>query len=129
MIIQRVELLDFGIYGGEHVFDLTPIPLNGFNRPIILLSGKNGSGKTTLVEAIRLCLHGSLAIGSRVSQASYESYLVRRIHVPLNSARPPKSARIRVLFEYVSAGRKQVYRIERSWYRVQERAKEEPAKE
>jgi DNA sulfur modification protein DndD len=124
MIIRRVELTDFGIYGGEHVFDLAPVPLNGFNRPIILLSGKNGAGKTTLIEAIRLCLHGSLAIGSRVSRATYDSHLVKRIHVPLNSAKRPMSAKVGVLLDYVSVGRKQVYYIERSWYLVRERVKQ-----
>ncbi len=125
MIIRRVELSNFGVYSGEHVFDLAPESLNGFTRPVILVSGKNGSGKTTLVEAIRLCLHGSLVIGSRVSKSSYERYLVRRIHVPLNSDKPTKSARVRLLLDYVSAGRRQVYCVERSWELVQERVRQE----
>jgi DNA sulfur modification protein DndD len=125
MIIRRVELSNFGIYGGKHSFDLTPEPLNNFNRPIILVSGKNGAGKTTLVEAIRLCLHGSLALGNRVSRAAYEDHLVKLIYAPLNSTNRPNSTRITLFLDYVNAGRKHTYRIERSWRRNQEKVKEE----
>ena len=117
MIIRTVELSDFGIYGGEHRFDLAPKPLNGFDRPIILVSGKNGVGKTTLMEAIRLCLHGSLVLGSRVSRAAYEDHLTKRIYAPLDLEKRPESTRIALLLDYVSAGRKRTYRIERSWRR------------
>lgn len=125
MIIRKVELSNFGIYGGNETFDLTPVPSNGFNRPVVLFSGKNGAGKTTVIEAIRLCLHGSLALGNRVSRAAYESYLARRIHEPLNSADQPTSAKVGLVLDYVSAGRKQTYRVERRWCLAQSKVKEE----
>jgi len=123
MIIRKVELRNFGIYGGEFSFDLTPVSSNGYNRPIVLFNGKNGAGKTTLIEAIRLCLHGPLALGNRVGQAEYEDHLAKYIHIPPDSSTRPTSARIRIFLEYVSQGRKQVYRIERSWKLVQGKVK------
>ena len=114
MIIHRLKLRDFGIYR-EQIFDLTPQPCDGFNRPIILLRGKNGSGKTTLIEAVRLCLHGSLVLGSRVSRSAYEEYLARRIHVPLKANGRPTKARIELSLDYVSEGQKRTYEIGREW--------------
>lgn len=125
MIIRQLELLDFGIYGGKHALDLSPVSRDGSRRPIILLRGRNGAGKTTIIEAIRLCLHGSLALGSRISQAAYESYLARHIHVPRDSADRPSSASIAVALESVSLGRRRLYRIERSWHLAQGRVKQE----
>ena len=123
MIIHRLKLQNFGIYG-EQVFDLTPQPCNGFNRPIILLRGKNGSGKTTLIEAVRLCLHGSLVLGSRVSRSAYEEYMARRIHVPLEANGRPTKARIELSLDYVSEGQKRTYDIEREWEVVQGNVRE-----
>jgi len=123
MIIHRLKLQNFGIYG-EQIFDLTPQPCNGFNRPIILLRGKNGSGKTTLIEAVRLCLHGSLVLGSRISRAAYEEYLARRIHVPLEANGHPTKAGIELSLDYVSEGQKRTYEIEREWEAVQGNVRE-----
>jgi DNA sulfur modification protein DndD len=123
MIIHRLKLRNFGIYG-EQTFDLTPQPCNGFNRPIILLRGKNGSGKTTLIEAVRLCLHGSLVLGSRTSRTAYEEYLARRIHVPLQANGHPTKARIELSLDYVSEGQKRTYEIEREWEVVQGNVRE-----
>jgi len=61
MIIRTVKLTNFGIYNGEQTFDLSPLPTARFNRPLVVFRGKNGVGKSTLVNALRLCLHGSLA--------------------------------------------------------------------
>ena len=119
MIIREVRLSNFGIYD-EGTFNLVPEPLNGFDRPVVLFSGKNGAGKTTILEAIRLCLHGPLAWGGRLRPAEYESYLAQRIHAPLNSDEPPSSAQIGLTLDYVSAGRKQTFRVERSWRLIQD---------
>lgn len=118
MIIRKVTLSNFGIYGSECTFDLTPIPVGNFNRPIILFNGKNGVGKTTLVEAIKLCLHGPMSLGSRIGQAEYNDYLSSRIHHPLDHQVVPDQASIELLFDYVSLGRKHTYCIKRSWSQV-----------
>lgn len=118
MIIKQLTLTDFGLYGGEHTFNLAPQPQAGFNRPIILFKGQNGTGKTTLMEAIRLCLHGALALGSRVSRAGYEAHLARRIHVVLEPDQKPTLAKISLELEYTSLGRRHLYTIGRSWREV-----------
>ncbi|RLC79942.1 MAG: DNA sulfur modification protein DndD [Chloroflexi bacterium] len=124
MIIREVELSNFGIYGGNESFDLTPVPLNGLSRPVVLFSGKNGVGKTTIVEAIRLCLYGPLSLGNRVSRMAYERYLAERIHKPSNPAQRPTSAKVGLVLNCVSVGQRQTYRIERKWDLVQNRVKE-----
>lgn len=125
MIIRQLVVENFGIYEGEQVFDLVPRSSNGYTRPIVLLRGKNGSGKTTLIEAIRLCLHGSLSLGDRVSRANYEAYLAKRIHVAPGQVHSPASARIVLVIEYVSGGQENIYKIERTWNLNQGRIKEE----
>src|SRR5688500_583796 len=77
MILKRLVLQDFGLYGGLQTLELEPQA----GRPITLVGGTNGAGKTTILEAIRLCLHGRRALGPRVSQADYERYLRSRLHV------------------------------------------------
>ena len=116
MIIRRLALTNFGIYGGEAQFDLSPRSENGIHRPIILVRGKNGTGKTTLMEAIRLCLHGSLALGSRVSRDEYKTHLIKRIHRSDSTLQEESHiACIDLELDYISAGRKRTYRITRSW--------------
>jgi DNA sulfur modification protein DndD len=86
MILNRLTLVNFGIYRGQKEFNLRPQA----NQPIILIGGKNGAGKTTLLEAIRLCLYGSLALeqGVRPTKAEYEKHLRQRIHYSPESIIP-----------------------------------------
>jgi DNA sulfur modification protein DndD len=115
MIIQEVTLTNFGIYGGNHHFNVAPIAEGHFYRPITLFVGKNGVGKTTFAESIRLCLYGPLALGTRVGQQEYDNYLIRRIHHHNNSVEQPTCASVELSFEYVGLGRKIPYRVVRSW--------------
>ncbi len=117
MIIQEISLHNFGIYGGDFTFELTPSSADNYNRPLIIFRGKNGVGKSTLVEAIRLCLHGPLTLGSRVSQREYEAFLERRIHRPMENAELTNEAYVQVSFNYVSIGRHQQYIVKRRWKR------------
>jgi len=126
MIIQRITFTNFGVYGGRNEFELAPRSDGQFNRPIVLFSGKNGAGKTTFVEGIRLCLHGSLALGDRVSQSAYEEHLLRRIHRPFQAERtPPDSASIELEFDFVRSGERHRYRVERSWHRTKKSVSEQ----
>ena len=118
MIIHKIRLTNFGIYGGTHEFDLAPASLDNFARPIILFRGKNGVGKTTIVEAMRLCLHGALVLGSRVSQQAFDEYLVQRIHHGLNGAAQANEMSVETQFDYVEQGRRNVYRVVRSWRKL-----------
>jgi DNA sulfur modification protein DndD len=119
MIIQRVAFTNFGVYGGRNEFELTPRTDQQFSRPIVLFSGKNGAGKTTFVEGIRICLHGSLALGDRVSRSDYEEHLLRRIYRPFrDDVSPPDAASIEMEFDFVRSGERHTYQVERSWHRT-----------
>ena len=125
MIIRHVAFTNFGVYGGRNEFELIPRTDEQFSRPIVLFSGKNGSGKTTFVEGIRLCLHGSLALGDRVSRSDYEEHLLRKIHRPFQEGvAPPDSASIEMEFEFVRSGERHTYRVERSWHRTKKSVSE-----
>lgn len=115
MIIQKISLTNFGIFGGTREFDLTPASTDQFARPIVLFRGKNGVGKTTLVEAMRLCLHGSLVLGNRVGQQEFEEYIARRIHRGLNGTGPANEIGVEMAFDYVEHGRQSNYQVKRSW--------------
>jgi DNA sulfur modification protein DndD len=117
MILKHIEIENFGIFGGQHNFALSPNASERFNQPIVLLRGSNGVGKSTMVEAIRLCLHGSLSIGVRVGQREYETYLRERLHQSKGQDEPAQRAVIRLVLEHVSLGRTQEYTIERAWSR------------
>ena len=109
MILHRLTLNDFGLYGGEHIFDLTPNLDEG--RPVILVRGHNGAGKTTFLEAIRLALYGKRALGMRVARASYEDYLSRRIYEWSGDRR----ACVKLAFRRQEQGMMHLYEVTRSW--------------
>ncbi len=114
MILHKIELHNFGIYGGNADFNLSPQSGERFQRPIILFRGKNGVGKSTLAEAIRLCLHGKLSLGGRTRQRDYELYLQQRLHRN-EEGETAVSAHIILEFEHVLLGHRQQYRVKREW--------------
>ena len=130
MIFKRVEIENYGIYGGSYTLDLVPVSDQRFEKPIVLFRGKNGIGKTTLVEAIRLCMHGPLALGRRVSRAKYKEHLLKRIHRSYlagnevggdgaaSSVVEPDEAALIVEFDYFTLGKLLTYRVERRWRRT-----------
>lgn len=111
MILRGIELIDFGLYGGTTQIDLVPRRQHGRQCPIILIGGKNGAGKTTLLDAVRLALYGRRALGTRVGQSEYESYLRDRIHRKGGI----RSAAVGLDFDYAEAGRIHRYRVRRQW--------------
>ncbi|HEX9952159.1 MAG TPA: AAA family ATPase, partial [Rubricoccaceae bacterium] len=116
MILRSVTFTDFGVYGGTQTLDLTPDAEGDYDRPIVLFRGKNGVGKTTFVEGVRLALHGSLALGPRISRKAYEHHLRRRIHRPASDVIvPPLGASVRVVLELVRDGEHHVYEVLREW--------------
>lgn len=122
MILNRLTLVNFGIYRGEKIFDLCP----DSDRPIIIIGGKNGAGKTTLLDAIRLCLYGSLALdqSARPNKAAYEQYLRQRIHYSSNGVIPIDLASVELDFEYATAGERRIYTIKREWCNKPDRFEE-----
>lgn len=115
MIFIELTLTNVGLYSGKQTFDLKPHSTDDNDRPIVLFGGKNGAGKTTILEAIRLCLYGREALGTRVEKANYERYLLGKIHRQPGESQRAKQARITLKFEHAHAGIIDVYTIERSW--------------
>lgn len=111
MILRTVLLEDFGLYAGTTELDLVPRSRRGGASPIVLIGGKNGAGKTTLLEAVRLALYGRRALGARVAQSDYDSYLRGRI----NRSAATASAAVGLEFDYSEAGVVHGYRVRREW--------------
>ena len=115
MILKQLNLVNFGVYRGQHVFDLRPQQ----SRPVVMFGGKNGSGKTTILEAIRLCLYGPYAIGGlahkSAKRSAYEQYLLERIHRNHNGSLSIDHAGIALEFEHAIGGEQHTYTVERSW--------------
>ncbi len=109
MIIDSIDIENFGVYLGKQTVLLTP---PSQNKPIILFGGQNGRGKTTLLNALQLGLYGKLASCSNRGKLGYEEYLKRSIH---SSADPAQGASITISFRYFTNGREIKHKIIRSW--------------
>ena len=61
MIINRLQLHNFGVYASDNTFVFNS------DKPVILIGGMNGRGKTTFLEAIPVSYtHLTLPTNSRV---------------------------------------------------------------
>ena len=113
MILHKLTLENIGLFSGTQTIHLTP---KG-SKSIILIGGMNGAGKTTLLNAVRLCLYGRRAIGSRVSLHEYHNYLAEIIHRNPISNSSLNHASVALEFEYARDGEKRRYTVERRWKR------------
>ena len=113
MILHKLTLNNVGLFHGKQTVNLTPKD----SKPIILIGGMNGAGKTTLLDAVRLCLYGKRALGSRVSLSEYQEYLSEIIHRDLTANSPIDHASVILEFEYARDGEKKKYTVERTWKR------------
>ena len=120
MIITKVILTDYGVYGGKNEFDLVPAP----DMPIILVGGTNGAGKTTLFEAIPLCLYGISAADRRITKKAYEDFLAKKIHRYQKSSVMADRASVAVQFKFYHNSKEVEYRVERSWQKSYGRTEE-----
>tara|TARA_R110000787_G_scaffold47689_4_gene115396 strand:+ start:3406 stop:5358 length:1953 start_codon:yes stop_codon:yes gene_type:complete len=109
MILQSLRLVNFGLYGGEHCFELAP-DADG-EKPVVLVVGHNGAGKTTFLESVRLALYGKRALGARVGQVEYERHLLKRI----NNFATDRSASVELAFKSQDLGNEDMYTVRRSW--------------
>lgn len=114
MILNRLVVRNFGLFRGEQSLDLQPRS-EGVRRSMILVGGHNGAGKTTLLEAVRVCLHGKLALGARVTEAAYHSYLRERLHRAIDRDSAATYASVGLEFEYSHLGKKCCYFVQRGW--------------
>ena len=118
MILDRITLFDFGLYGGQQVIDLSPV---SDKKPVILFGGLNGGGKTTLLDAIHLVLYGVRAKTSNRNGAAYPDYLRGCIHRKSRA----QSAYIELQFRHRSEGVEHTYVVTRSWKATEATTREE----
>ena len=118
MIIDKLILHDFGVYGGYQEIELTPASLGA---PVVLFGGLNGAGKTTLLDALQLCLFGPVAKCSNRNGQGYPEYLAGCI----NKHARNKEALIGLDFRRTSNGKESSYRIRRSWRKTGKSVAEE----
>ena len=109
MILESLRLVNFGLYGGEHRFELAP-DADG-QKPVVLVVGHNGAGKTTFLESVRLALYGKRALGARVGQAEYERHLLKRI----NNFAADRTASVELSFKSQNFGNEDIYTVRRAW--------------
>lgn len=123
MRLKSLTVNNFGVFRDSQPFDLTSTP----NENLILVSGHNGAGKSTLFLALQLALHGSLALGDRVSQSDYNQFLLDRLHrrTQFGKSVTAKRASLALRFEYVRSGIPIDVRIERAWSRSGKNVSEE----
>lgn len=114
MRFNQVVLTNFGMFRGTQSLDLRLRDSTGI-RPIVLVGGRNGAGKTTLLEAVRLCLHGRLAFGSRVTDVAYQGYLRDRMHRASGLHATAEYTSVSVEFEYSHLGERSRYLVQRAW--------------
>lgn len=114
MIFHQVTLENFGIYAGEHSFNLLPESNDRFQQPVILVRGQNGVGKSTFMEAVRLGLYGKLSLGNRTTQREYETYLEQRQHRSINGQIALLTS-VELIFDHTLSGHRHFYQVKRSW--------------
>ena len=111
MILHKLTLNNVGLFRGIQTIYLTPKD----RKPIILIGGMNGAGKTTLLDAVRLCLYGKRALGSRVSLSEYHEYLSEIIHRSPIANSSIDHASVSLEFEYTRDSERRRHTVERSW--------------
>lgn len=111
MLLTKLTLNDFGVYGGHNEFDLSTTP----EKPIILVGGTNGSGKTTLFESVMLCLYGKESFEQKLSKKQYDEKIARSFHRYLGTPRSAQEASIEVEFQFAHQGEITQYKITRMW--------------
>jgi DNA sulfur modification protein DndD len=110
MIINKIFINDFGVYGGVNEFDFK----TSKEKTVILCGGKNGAGKTTLFESIMLCFYGR-DFDDAGLQKDYDNKILRSFHRNLDTKSSSKMASISIEFDIAFDGKVQEYKITRTW--------------
>lgn len=110
MIINKIVISDFGVYGGDNEFDFKP----SADKTIILCGGKNGAGKTTLFESIMVCFYGKDFDDSGLEK-QYEKKILRSFHRNLKTKSVCSRCFISIEFAIAFDGKTQEYKITRTW--------------
>jgi DNA sulfur modification protein DndD len=119
MQLLSLSVENFGVFRGEHTFDLQPMTVNGQPHHLILIRGHNGAGKSTLFQALGLALHGSLSVDDHLSHQQYNDFLLSRLHrySADGRAKPSPTGRVQLRFQFVQSGQVLHLQIERYWQR------------
>ena len=110
MIINKIFIRDFGVYGGENEFDFR----TSSEKTVILCGGKNGAGKTTLFESIMLCFYGK-DYDDLGLEKHYDKKILRSFHRNLDTKTTSPTSSISIEFEIAYDGKIQQYKITRTW--------------
>lgn len=109
MILNEIELHNFGVYRGRHQLELTP---PSAAQPVVLFGGLNGGGKTTLLDALQLSLYGKRARCSTRGDLAYGDFLRNSTHRKVD---PAEGAGVALHFTHVVEGAAHRYEIRRTW--------------
>ena len=109
MLLNKITLDDFGVYGGHNEFELA----SESNRPIVLCKGTNGAGKTTLFNSVLLCLYGQRSFESKITQTIYHQKIHRLFH--RYAKKSTHTASISLEFQYIHDGKVTQYKVTRLW--------------
>lgn len=110
MIIKKILIDNFGVYGGKNEFDFETTK----ERTVILCGGTNGAGKTTLFESIMLCFYGK-DFDDSLRQKEYNEKILRSLHRNPITKRIENNASITVEFDFAFDGKIQQYQVIRTW--------------
>ncbi|EIJ65016.1 DNA sulfur modification protein DndD [Candidatus Nitrosopumilus salaria BD31] len=110
MIINKITITDFGVYGGKNEFDFKTTP----EKTVILCGGKNGAGKTTLFESIMLCFYGK-DFDDSGREKEYNDKILRSFHRNLSEHTVCEESSISIEFDISFDGKIQEYQITRTW--------------
>jgi len=112
MLIEKLTLSNYGIYGETTCIDLSNESSSDPDRPLTIIKGHNGAGKTTLLNAVRLALYGEhVNSEKRLSPKGYEKFLTEKIHF----GTPHSKAYIELTFKNRIHGKDIFYTVNRSW--------------
>ena len=110
MIIEEINVHNFGVYHGAHKLRLEPVSKK---RPLVIIGALNGGGKTTLLDAMQLALYGKLGTYSSRGEGGYDDFLRRTIN---HAVAEHEGASVELIFRQARDGVEQQYRAHRSWH-------------
>ncbi len=76
MRLKQLTINNFGIYRNENTFNF---PYSQ-DKKVSIVIGKNGAGKTTFLNAIKICLFGSMMLKNRTITKNYEDFIMEKLN-------------------------------------------------
>ena len=110
MIIDKIVITDFGVYGGVNEFDFA----TNSENTVVLCGGTNGAGKTTLFESVMLCFYGK-DYDDVGLEKKYEQKILRLFHRNFKTNTSCSTSSISIIFRIAFDGKIQRYKVTRTW--------------